>query len=123
MNDTIFNWLRGFPGLELLQRQQVDAVNGGCGLFFRGVTVKDQKTDLLGGISCRKQLHYRLNRYGDPTDSPVFFLLLEAWVQETAPILGAEQTLALQNARCVRDTGTGLALWEADLYITYWEAL
>lgn len=123
MNDTILNWLRTFPGLELLQRQQVDAVPGGSGLFFRGVTVKEQKTDLLGGISCRKQLHFRLNRYGDPGESPVFFLLLGAWIQETAPTLGTQQSLTLENARCVRDTGTGLALWEADLYITYWEAL
>ena len=121
MNDTIFNWLRTFPGLQLLQRQQVDAVPGGCGLFFRGVTVSDRKTDLLGAVHCRKQLHYRIARYGDTAESPVFFLLLGAWVEETAPTLGLDQVIALQNAHCAYDADTGLALWEADLYITYTE--
>jgi hypothetical protein len=123
MNDIIFNWLKGFPGMAMLQRQQVEAVPGGCGLFFRGITVKERTSDLLGGVRCRKQLHFRLNRYGDPLESAVFFLLLANWVAESAPALGAEQTSTLENARCIRDTGGDLALWEADLEITYWEAL
>ena len=118
MNEQIYNWLKRFPGLELLQWQQVDAVAEGCGLFFRGVTVKDSRTNLLGQTQHQKSLHFRINRYGEPKESALFFLMLGQWAQESAP-LGAA---ALENARCVRDDG-GLALWEADLEITYWEEL
>ena len=120
MNDQIYNWLKGFPGLELLQRQQVDAVPGGCGLFFRGVTVKDSRANLLGQAQNRKTLNFRLYRYGQPEESALFFLLLASWMQGNGPPLGTDQTAACENARCVRDNG-GLALWEADLKITFWE--
>ena len=118
MNDQIYNWLKGFPGLELLQRQQVDAVPGGCGLFFRGVTVKDSRTNLLGQVQSLKTLNFRLCRYGDPQESPIFFLLLASWVETNPP----KGTAALKNSRSIRDNG-GLALWEADLEITFWEDL
>jgi hypothetical protein len=119
MNDKIYNWLKEFPGLELLQRQQVDAVPGGCGLFFRGSTVKDRRQNLLGQTQVQKTLHFRLNRYGQTQESAVFFLLLGAWVEDEHA-LGESATAACKNARCVRDEG-GLALWEADLEITCWE--
>ena len=122
MNDQIYNWLKGFPGLELLQRQQVDATPGGCGLFFRGVTVKDSRTNLLGQVQSLKTLNFRLCRYGDPQESPIFFLLLASWVQVNAPPLGTDPTAACENSRSTRDNG-GLALWEADLEITFWEDL
>ena len=108
MNEQIYNWLKGFPGLELLQRQQVDAVPGGCGLFFRGATANHR--DLLG--QTQNTLHYRLCRYGDGEESAVFFLMLGAWL-ETNP---QNWTAACKNARCVRDIG-GLTLWEADLEV------
>ncbi len=136
MNDIIFNWLKGYPGLELLQRQQVDAVPGGCGLYFRGVTVEDSRCNLLGATQKRKTLHFRLNRYGDRVESPIFFLMLEQWVQTNAQQLGSDHTAAsntqyqgtdhtaaLKNSRCVRDTDSGLTLWEADLEVSHWEEL
>ena len=133
MNDIIYNWLKGFPGLELLQRQQVDAVPGGCGLFFRGVTASDSQPNLLGKTQSRKKYHFRLCRYGDRTESAVFFLLLGAWVEDNGQLdhtaaltdtasLGTDNTAALKNQRCVRDTDSGLTLWEADLEITCREA-
>ena len=54
-------------------------------------------------------------------ESPVFFILLGAWVEDSAPTFGQDQTVSLEKARCVRDTGQGLSLWEAELEITYWE--
>lgn len=121
MTDKIYEWLKGFPGLELLQRQQTDPVPGGCGLYLRGITGDNCSYDLLGGIHCRKTLRFRLSRYGDPLESPVFFILLGAWVEDSAPTFGLDQTVFLEKARCVRDTGQGLSLWEAELEITYWE--
>ena len=121
MNDIIFNWLKTFPGLELLQRQQVDAVPGGSGLFFRGIAVKDRKWDLLGGLRCRKELRFRISRYGGREESALFFLMLAAWAEENAPHLGDDQVLALEEARCVRDSDQGLSLWESELTITYTE--
>ena len=105
MNEQIYNWLRSFPGLELLQWQQVDAVPGGCGLFFRGATANHR--NLLG--QTQNTLRYRLCRYGDGEESAVFFLLLGAWAEQ-------DGTATLKNARCTRDEG-GLALWEADLEV------
>ena len=150
MNDKILNWLREFPGLELLQHQQVEAVDGGCGLYFRGVTGKDSQPNLLGQTKKQKTAHFRLCRYGQRVESAVFFLLLGSWVEIQGQTLGADAaaaqngttplvsdataaqngttplvsdvTAALKNARSVRDTGSGLTLWEADLEITYWEA-
>lgn len=121
MSDTIYNWLKTFPGLELLQREQVEEVPGGCGLHFCGVTVKDRSRDLLGNLRCRKQLRFRLRRFGERVESGVFFLLLGAWVEENTPILGICQTACLKDARCIRDEDLGLSLWEADLEITYTE--
>ena len=117
MNDIIFNWLRGYPGMELLQRQQVDAVPGGCGLFFRGVTAQDGQRNLLGQTQKRKTLHFRLNRYGDRVDSPAFFMMLEVWLQTNIHSLGPDYAATLKNSRCVRDNDSGLCLWEAELEI------
>ena len=117
MNELIYYWLKGYPGLELLQRQQVDPVPGGCGLFFRGVTVKDRQQNLLGQGAGWKTLHFRLARYGDRADSPPFLMTLEAWARQNA----AAGTAARKNPRCVRDTDSGLCLWEAELEVTYWE--
>ena len=135
MTDLIYSWLRGYPGLELLQRQQVDAVPGGAGLFFRGVTVKERSHDLLGSLRCRKTLSFRLCRYDIPVENLIFFLMLTAWVETNGSALGQEATAALKstgsvisdataalkNTRCVRDNGQGLTLWEGDLEITYTE--
>ena len=112
MNEQIYNWLREFPGLQLLQWQQVDAVPGGCGLFFRGATANHR--DLLG--QTQNTLRYRLCRYGEREESAVFFLLLGAWLETNTQNLGSIQTAACKNAHCVRDNGT-LALWEADLEV------
>ena len=117
MNNNIYNRLKAYPGLELLQKQQVDAVPGGCGLFFRGVTEKTRRYDLLGGIQCLKRYAFRLCRYGDGGDNPVFFLMLAAWIERGAP---AEWSVSLENARCVRED-QGLSLWEADLLVSCWE--
>ena len=121
MSDIIYNWLKGFPGLELLQREQADPVPGGCGMHLRGVRVTGRSYDLLGGVRCRRTLSFRLRRFGERVESGVFFLLLGAWVEENAPILGLEQAVSLKDARCVEDTDLGLSLWEADLEITYTE--
>lgn len=116
MNDIIYNWLKGFPGLELLQTEQADEVSGGCGLFFRGVTEKSRKHDLLGSPQSRKTWRYRLQRFGQRAESAVFFLLLGAWAEENPPASGI--TASLKNARCTRDEDLGLALWQADLEVT-----
>lgn len=115
MNDMIYNWLKGFPGLELLQKEQADEVSGGCGLFFRGVTATDRKHDLLGSPQSRKTWHFRLQRFGERAESAVFFLLLGAWAEENPPASGRAY---LKNARCTRDEDLGLALWQADLEVT-----
>ena len=163
MNDIIFNWLKGYPGMELLQWQQVEAVDGGCGLFFRGSTVREAQKDLLGRAKIRKTLHFRICRYGSSGDNLVFFTMLGPWVelqgaslgadaaaaqngtaclgfdaaaaqngtacldfdaaaaQNGTDSLGSDATAALKNERCVRDTGTGLTLWQADLEVSVWE--
>ena len=54
-------------------------------------------------------------------ESALFFLMLAAWAEENAPHLGGDQVLALEEARCVRDTDQGLSLWESELTITYTE--
>lgn len=122
MNDIIYNWLKAFPGLELLQRQQVDAVPGGCGLYYRGCKHLSHSRDLEGAFHCQKQLRFRICRYGQALESALFFTMLGAWVETSSPSLGLDAPASLENARCVRDEGS-LALWEADLEITYWEDL
>ena len=116
MNDITYNWLKGFPGLELLQRQQADETSGGCGLFFRGITEKSRKHDLLGSPQSRKTWHFRLCRYGQRVESAVLFLMLGTWVELNPPASGI--TASIKNARCTRDEDTGLALWEAELEVT-----
>ena len=121
MIDIIFTWLKTYPGLGYLQRDQVDEAIGGSGLFFRGMTVVDRKFDLLGASRCRKKLSFRIRYFDEPAACAVFFLMLGAWVEDTAPILGMDQSVCLRDARCVRDENLGLALWEADLEIIYTE--
>lgn len=117
MIDNIHNRLKGYPGLELMQRQTVEATPGGSGLFFRGVTEKSRRVDLLGGVQSQKLYRFRLARYDDQNDSGVFFLMLGAWIERGAP---KEWHVTLENAHCSR-TSPGLSLWEADLEVTCWE--
>lgn len=121
MYEEFYNWLKGYPGLELLQKQQVDTVPGGCGLFYRGLTIGDRSTNMLGDIFCQKTQSFRLVRYGQPEESAVFFLMLGSWVAG-ANAFADDHTVELENARCVRDHG-GLVLWEADLHVRYREEL
>ena len=121
MIDIIYKWLKGYSGLTYIQRDRVDERRSGSGLFFRGVTLVSQKPDLLGNLRRRKKLSFRIRRYAEPTDCAVFFLMLGQWVEETAPTLGMDQVVCLSGAHLVRDSDLGLALWEADLDITYTE--
>ena len=121
MIDMIYNWLKTYPGLFYIQRERVDEAISGSGLFFRGMSVVDRKWDLLGNPRCRKKLSFRLRHYDEPAQNPVFFMMLGAWMEETAPTFGLDQTVILKDAHCVRDSDLGLSLWEADLEIIYTE--
>ena len=121
MIDMIYNWLRGYPGLNYIQRDRVDEKNSGSGLFFRGVTLVGHKADLMGNLRCRKRLSFRIRRFTEPADGALFFLMLGQWAEETAPTLGMDQVVSLHSAHMVRDQELGLSLWEADLDITYTE--
>ena len=57
----------------------------------------------------------------EKSKSAAFFLALGDWVRRQPPFFGLDQTVCLRDAHCVRDDGLGLALWEADLEITFTE--
>lgn len=119
MIEEIYNWLRMHPGLVDLRLDRVEP--DGCGLFYRGETVLERHRDLLGGVCERKRVIFRIRRYGERDTSAVFFEDLAWWVTRPPHVLGGDQTVCLRDAHCVKDDDLGLALWEADLEITFLE--
>ena len=117
----IHNWLKNYDGLRDLRVGRVEDNLGGSGMFYRGETLLERHRDLMGKELCRKRMTFRIIRREEPAKAAEFFWQLGQWLRSSAPPLGLDQTVCLRDAHCVRDDGLGLALWEADLEITFTE--
>jgi len=116
MQNTVFNWLRGIPGLEGLRLETLDAVPGACGLFCQGQKELQRRQDILGTVQCRRSLSFKLCLHSASREVPAFFLALDT---ADAPVLGHDQTVTVTQGRLDRDAGSGICRYEATITFTF----
>lgn len=116
MIESVFTWLKGLPGLEKLQQEALAAPSGSSGLFCKGLKVLSRQEDILGAVKCRQSLTFTLCLHSTSREVPDFFLHLDT---AAAPVLGADQTVAVTQGRLARDNGTGICRFEATITFTF----
>jgi len=116
MTNTVFNWLKGIPGLEELQQEALAAAPGSSGLFCQGLKELSRTRDILGGIRIRQSLTFTLCLHSTSREVPDFFLQLST---AGAPLLGTDQTVTVTRGRLTRDGGTGICRFEATIIFTF----
>ena len=91
MTDIVVTWLQGFS-VDCLRWQE------GWAVFPQGERLLSQSTDILGNVKRRKRLSFLIRRnclQPQPGDMEAF----ARWAEDTAPILGENQTVRLEDAR------------------------
>ena len=116
MTNTVFNWLRGLPGLEDLQQEALSAAPGSSGLFCQGRRELSRTQDILGTTRIRQSLSFRLRLHSISRQVPDFLLQPDT---TGAPVLGEDQTVTVTGGRLIRDSGTGICRYEAAITFTF----
>lgn len=91
MTNTVIAWLEGFS-VDSLQWKE------GWAVFPQGERVLSRTQDILGTSRLRKRLTFLVRRNSldpKPGDMEAF----ARWAEDTAPILGADQTVRVEDAR------------------------
>ena len=107
MTDKISAWLEGFA-LDLLEAGE------GKALFPQGQRELRRQEDILGNVRHRKRLTVILRCHGDRA-------LLEGLDLASAPLLGQEQTVRLEDVRLVARSHDGLPRYEGKLIFEFTE--
>ena len=118
MTQEIFHWLAGIPGLENLEAEQLGSFPGCAGLFTRGQQLLWERADILGSRLRRRKLSFLLAVVAasgsvNPLEN------LEERALGSAPTLGEAQTVAMEKARLIRDSGNGLARFQTEITFTF----
>jgi len=117
MIQTVKTWLSAYPGLENLTLEALEPYPGSAGLFCKGAEVVRRSRDILGTRQLRQRLGFRLEWHTTAADMPQRLLDLSAWARETAPTLGRDQTLTLEQGAMTRLDEEGTARY--GLHITF----
>ena len=91
MTNTITAWLQGFSVDSLCWKE-------GWAVFPLGERILSQSSDILGSVRRRKRLSFLIRRNSlqpQPGDMEAF----ARWAESTAPRLGDDQTVRVEDAR------------------------
>ena len=116
MQNTVYHWLKGLPGLESLQPEALDAAPGASGLFCKGRKTLSRTEDILGAVRVRQSLGFRLCLHSTARDVPDFFWKLDT---KNAPTLGTDQTVTVTGGKLAKDDGTGICRFETIITFTF----
>ena len=116
MQNTVYHWLKGLPGLEALQPETLDAVPGASGLFCKGRQILSRTEDILGNARVRQSLTFQLCLHSTARDVPEFFLALDT---KNAPLLGDDQTVTATGGKLTKDDGSGICRYETIITFTF----
>jgi len=123
MTDTVLAWLRGHPLLSDLQPERLDARPGSAGLFCKGCSVLSRNENILGNTDLRRRLRFLLAVHCTDEPMPRSLLELGQWAERTAPALGENQTVRLENGQLRRADDQGIARYEAELTFEFTETM
>ena len=116
MQNTVYHWLRAKPGLEEMKLETLEAKAGGAGLFCQGSKVLSRAEDILGNVTVRQSLTFKLCLHSTARTVPAFFLALNT---QDAPILGEQQTVTVTGGHMTKDDGRGFCRFEATVTFTF----
>ncbi len=111
MTHTVTAWLKDFSVDSLPWKE-------GWAVFPQGEKVLFRRQDILGGVRLRKRLKFLIRRScldPKPGDMEAF----ARWVEETAPILGQEQTVRVEDARLESKGKEDMARYRAMLIFEF----
>ena len=116
MQNTVYHWLKGLPGLDKLKPEALDAAPGASGLFCKGRRELWRSEDILGAVKCRQSLSFTLCLHSTARDVPDFFWKLDT---KNAPTLGTDQTVTVTGGKLAKDDGTGICRFETIITFTF----
>lgn len=123
MIQTVLSWLSGYPGLESLTPERLAPEPGSAGLFCLGRQLLRRDTDILGNEKQRLRISFRLAVHCADSAMPQRLLNLARWVEDTAPVLGEDQTVFCGNGKLTRENGHGTARYETGIIFEFTEVV
>lgn len=112
MQEKVWKWLRGIPGLENLTSERLGELPGCAGLFYQGAQVVSRTADILGNEFLRRRLRWKLIIHGN---MPVEI------APATAPQLGLLQTVELAKTHVSYLDEMEILRWETELTVEFTE--
>ena len=136
--EKIREWLRSYPGFDILSAFQVDYTSEvpGCGgLFPAGLVELSRRRDILGNVTVENQYNFAIyclleKAPGDDTgaaENAAWVMGLQEWVQRQsvlglAPRFGsgtAPEVIRAENGTLYEVDGEGTALYSVQLSIRF----
>ncbi len=136
--EKIREWLRSYPGFDILSAFQVDYTSEvpGCGgLFPAGLVELSRRRDILGNVTVENQYNFAIyclmeKAPGDDTgaaENAAWVMDLQEWVQRKsvlglAPRFGngtAPEVIRAENGTLYEVDGEGTALYSIQLSVRF----
>jgi len=136
--EKIREWLRSYPGFDILSAFQVDYTSEvpGCGgLFPAGLVELSRRRDILGNVTVENQYNFAIyclleKAPGDDTgaaENAAWVMGLQEWVQRQsvlglAPRFGsgtAPEVIRAENGTLYEVDGEGTALYSIQLSVRF----
>lgn len=136
--EKIREWLRSYPGFDILSAFQVDYTSEvpGCGgLFPAGLVELSRRRDILGNVTVENQYNFAIyclmeKAPGDDTgaaENAAWVMDLQEWVQRKsvlglAPRFGngtAPEVIRAENGTLYEVDGEGTALYSVQLSVRF----
>ena len=112
--DLVRVWLKEHGVLPAVDSCGLSA--GETGLFPLGMEQVSIREDVLGGCVRRMRYSFLLRRTAVPgTDAAAWLLQLQALAAKNPPLLGEKQQFRAEKGRLVKNTSTGLGIYELRL--------
>ena len=96
MIQTIFNWITAFSGFggKQFRLDKLEAHSQAASVLCKGEEILSQSRDILGNLKQRKRLTLLVRVRGIDAQTLLDFA---RWAEDTAPVLGENQTLSIQQ--------------------------
>ena len=124
MTAKLRDWITSYPGFAGREFTEDMLLSGAdaAGIFFKGEQVISRRTDILGGIYCRRRVNLSLLlRSREKRQMSQCLADFVRWAERTAPVLGQQQTVRAEQAKLRHAAGTGITTYEIQVALEFTE--
>lgn len=122
MINQLSQWVASFPGFAG-REFTVDALKSGesaAAVFCEGQQVLSRQEDILGAAVSRRRLTLTVRlRSREQSQMSQTLLDFVRWAEQTAPVLGQQQTVKAEQGRLRHAHGTGITTYEIRVILEF----